>query len=232
MLRGGLSEDLRDARSLHRSLKNRGRIPRGCPLTTLRLSLCDRYHCSSRDKLPTRPQCAITPSEPAFFIEVIHTITPSHYSTLSITTATFPCAALRPETGSFAHIDCASPFEPSYILSPLTLSPWPQSSMRMSSASLGKLTHTRRLRGHSANRHSTLVPEEIPAKLRCGLCNLVAVNAVKLPCCETSICDKCMHPRQLDRFSTSLTILKAKQSYPSNAPSASTNRCRPTFAPR
>jgi hypothetical protein len=43
----------------------------------------------------------------------------------------------------------------------------------------------------SANSHSTLLPEEIPAKLRCGLCNLVAVNAVKLPCCETSICDKC-----------------------------------------
>lgn len=42
-----------------------------------------------------------------------------------------------------------------------------------------------------ADRYSTLVPEEIPAKLRCGLCNLVAVNAVKLPCCETSICDKC-----------------------------------------
>ena len=41
------------------------------------------------------------------------------------------------------------------------------------------------------NLHSNLLPEEIPAKLRCGLCNLVAVNAVKLPCCETSICDKC-----------------------------------------
>jgi hypothetical protein len=47
----------------------------------------------------------------------------------------------------------------------------------------------------SANSHSTLLPEEIPAKLRCGLCNLVAVNAVKLPCCETSICDKCESTR-------------------------------------
>jgi hypothetical protein len=47
-----------------------------------------------------------------------------------------------------------------------------------------------------ANSRSTLLPEEIPAKLRCGLCNLVAVNAVKLPCCETSICDKCESARQ------------------------------------
>jgi hypothetical protein len=46
-----------------------------------------------------------------------------------------------------------------------------------------------------ANSNSTLLPEEIPAKLRCGLCNLVAVNAVKLPCCETSICDKCESTR-------------------------------------
>jgi hypothetical protein len=47
----------------------------------------------------------------------------------------------------------------------------------------------------STNSHSTLLPEEIPAKLRCGLCTLVAVNAVKLPCCETSICDKCEFTR-------------------------------------
>ncbi|OQO11052.1 hypothetical protein B0A48_05307 [Cryoendolithus antarcticus] len=36
-----------------------------------------------------------------------------------------------------------------------------------------------------------LKPQEIPAKLRCGMCDTLAVNAVKLPCCETSICANC-----------------------------------------
>jgi len=53
---------------------------------------------------------------------------------------------------------------------------------------------------------STLVPEEIPAKLRCGLCNLVAVNAVKLPCCETSICDKCELMRLTNLEARMLTL--------------------------
>jgi len=54
---------------------------------------------------------------------------------------------------------------------------------------------------------STLVPEEIPAKLRCGLCNLVAVNAVKLPCCETSICDKCESIRSTNLNLRILTVV-------------------------
>ena len=82
-----------------------------------------------------------------------------------------------------------------------------------------------------ADLSSTLVPEEIPAKLRCGLCNLVAVNAVKLPCCETSICDKCESMRSIYLEARMLTVMnKAKQDFRSNVQSASTSRCRLTFA--
>ena len=82
-----------------------------------------------------------------------------------------------------------------------------------------------------ADLSSTLVPEEIPAKLRCGLCNLVAVNAVKLPCCETSICDKCELMRSTYLEARTLTVVrKAKQDSRNNVPSASTIRCRLTFA--
>jgi hypothetical protein len=34
--------------------------------------------------------------------------------------------------------------------------------------------------------------EEVPTKLRCGMCNQLAVDAVKLLCCSTSICGNCM----------------------------------------
>jgi hypothetical protein len=88
------------------------------------------------------------------------------------------------------------------------------------------------LAGASADLSSTLLPGEIPAKLRCGLCNLVAVNAVKLPCCETSICDKCKYMRSNHQQVRMLTVVnkQAKQDFQKNVPSASTNRCRPTFA--
>lgn len=86
------------------------------------------------------------------------------------------------------------------------------------------------LAGASADLSSTLLPGEIPAKLRCGLCNLVAVNAVKLPCCETSICDKCELMRSIYLEARMLTVMnKAKQDFRSNVQSASTSRCRPTF---
>ncbi|EKV06641.1 E3 ubiquitin-protein ligase RBBP6 [Penicillium digitatum PHI26] len=38
---------------------------------------------------------------------------------------------------------------------------------------------------------STLVQEEIPFKLRCAICNKLAVNAFRLPCCDQSICETC-----------------------------------------
>jgi hypothetical protein len=62
-----------------------------------------------------------------------------------------------------------------------------------------------------ANLSSTLLPGDIPAKLRCGLCNLVAVNAVKLPCCETSICDKCELMRSANLEAHMLTVLEKGQ---------------------
>ena len=37
----------------------------------------------------------------------------------------------------------------------------------------------------------TMVPQEVPEKLRCANCNLVAIDVVKLPCCEQSMCLRC-----------------------------------------
>ncbi|KAJ5742457.1 uncharacterized protein N7511_011476 [Penicillium nucicola] len=38
---------------------------------------------------------------------------------------------------------------------------------------------------------STLAQDEIPFKLRCAICNKLAVNAFRLPCCDQSICESC-----------------------------------------
>ncbi|KAJ5346311.1 hypothetical protein N7541_008793 [Penicillium brevicompactum] len=38
---------------------------------------------------------------------------------------------------------------------------------------------------------STLAQDEIPFKLRCAICNNLAVNAFRLPCCDQSTCETC-----------------------------------------
>ncbi|KAJ5777611.1 hypothetical protein N7520_000857 [Penicillium odoratum] len=38
---------------------------------------------------------------------------------------------------------------------------------------------------------STIPQDEIPMKLRCAICNMLAVNAFRLPCCDQSICETC-----------------------------------------
>ncbi|KAL4791534.1 hypothetical protein BDV19DRAFT_370339 [Aspergillus venezuelensis] len=38
---------------------------------------------------------------------------------------------------------------------------------------------------------SSLIQDEIPFKLRCAICNKLAVNAFKLPCCDQAICENC-----------------------------------------
>ncbi|KAJ5533011.1 hypothetical protein N7494_009563 [Penicillium frequentans] len=38
---------------------------------------------------------------------------------------------------------------------------------------------------------STLSQDDIPMKLRCAICNMLAVNAFRLPCCDQSICESC-----------------------------------------
>ncbi|KAL1301553.1 hypothetical protein AAFC00_005791 [Neodothiora populina] len=38
---------------------------------------------------------------------------------------------------------------------------------------------------------ATLEPADIPTKLRCAVCNQLAVNAFKLPCCDQAICQYC-----------------------------------------
>lgn len=58
--------------------------------------------------------------------------------------------------------------------------------------------------------YSTLEINDIPTKLRCGICSKLAVNAVKLPCCETSICANCELPNRR-RVRTLLTTLGQAQ---------------------
>ncbi|KAI9712034.1 MAG: hypothetical protein M1820_001743 [Bogoriella megaspora] len=41
------------------------------------------------------------------------------------------------------------------------------------------------------NLADSLVHAEIPVKLRCAICNKLAVNAFRLPCCDQSICQNC-----------------------------------------
>ncbi|KAK8026850.1 hypothetical protein PG991_003906 [Apiospora marii] len=38
---------------------------------------------------------------------------------------------------------------------------------------------------------NSLTQEELPTKLRCAVCSKLAVNAFRLPCCETAICESC-----------------------------------------
>ncbi|KAI9782339.1 MAG: hypothetical protein M1839_005212 [Geoglossum umbratile] len=38
---------------------------------------------------------------------------------------------------------------------------------------------------------SFLAPADVPTKLRCAICNKLAVNAFRLPCCDQSICETC-----------------------------------------
>ncbi|KAF7586839.1 hypothetical protein BBP40_008247 [Aspergillus hancockii] len=38
---------------------------------------------------------------------------------------------------------------------------------------------------------SSLTQEEIPFKLRCAICNKLAMNAFRLPCCDQAICENC-----------------------------------------
>lgn len=49
---------------------------------------------------------------------------------------------------------------------------------------------------------STLTQDEIPFKLRCAICNKLAVNAFRLPCCEQAICETC----ELPCFETCLRV--------------------------
>ncbi|KAH7041094.1 uncharacterized protein B0I36DRAFT_379917 [Microdochium trichocladiopsis] len=38
---------------------------------------------------------------------------------------------------------------------------------------------------------NSLTQDELPTKLRCAVCSKLAINAYRLPCCETAICETC-----------------------------------------
>ncbi|MCJ1401226.1 hypothetical protein MMC11_004438 [Xylographa trunciseda] len=38
---------------------------------------------------------------------------------------------------------------------------------------------------------ASLTMEEVPMKLRCSVCSLLAVGAVRMPCCEQNLCENC-----------------------------------------
>lgn len=77
---------------------------------------------------------------------------------------------------------------------------------------------------------SSLAPDDIPHKLRCANCSKLAVNALRLPCCEQAICETCTsHALDERSVGPSSNRTKATRTSPSRAPSASTLRYpRPT----
>lgn len=50
---------------------------------------------------------------------------------------------------------------------------------------------SRAVHSNTLLRSSSIAQDEIPFKLRCAICNKLAVNAFRLPCCDQAICEGC-----------------------------------------
>lgn len=56
---------------------------------------------------------------------------------------------------------------------------------------IARYAHHVRQSAARTNNCSTLSQDDIPFKLRCAICNNLAVNAFRLPCCDQSVCETC-----------------------------------------
>jgi hypothetical protein len=81
---------------------------------------------------------------------------------------------------------------------------------------------------------SSLSQEEIPIKLRCAICPKLAVNAFRLPCCETAICESCKFLSAVARYCLIIdqTVFQVKQVCRAHVPSANIRHCPPRTASR
>lgn len=80
---------------------------------------------------------------------------------------------------------------------------------------------------------SSLSQDDIPFKLRCAICNKLAVNAFRLPCCDQAICENCKHfttqPRH-NNLSWLLQNLQARHPFRIHVPYARIPHSPPTSA--
>ncbi|KAK5627703.1 hypothetical protein RRF57_003418 [Xylaria bambusicola] len=68
---------------------------------------------------------------------------------------------------------------------------------------------------------SSLTQDELPTKLRCAICSKLAVNAFRLPCCETAICENCEGAQLMLRSirkNPKLTSILGQATLPSSCP--------------
>ena len=54
----------------------------------------------------------------------------------------------------------------------------------------------------------------IPSRLKCSLCANLALNPVRLPCCEKSICSQCTAPSTLQR----IMLIEGQKGLPDSCP--------------
>lgn len=84
---------------------------------------------------------------------------------------------------------------------------------------------------------STLTQDEIPFKLRCAICNKLAVNAFRLPCCDQAICESCGHFPEPSLNQSANVLLPGQTSLPDTCPVCahtpiSSDLCKPNKALR
>ncbi len=80
---------------------------------------------------------------------------------------------------------------------------------------------------------SSLSQDDIPFKLRCAICNKLAVNAFRLPCCDQAICENCKRFTTQSRpysLSWLLQKLQARHPFRIHVPYARIPRSPPTSA--
>ena len=69
---------------------------------------------------------------------------------------------------------------------------WPKGRLRQLSRLLSMpCVHAVALSICTNRVFSSLAPSDIPFKLRCAVCNKLATDAFKLPCCDQSLCSNC-----------------------------------------
>jgi hypothetical protein len=88
-------------------------------------------------------------------------------------------------------------------------------------------------RSRIADGFSSLTQDDIPFKLRCAICNNLAINAFRLPCCDQAICESCMlSSSYFTRLHSINYHAQARHHCPKAAQSANTTPSPPTCASR
>ncbi|KAL6000189.1 hypothetical protein ACLOJK_034867 [Asimina triloba] len=73
------------------------------------------------------------------------------------------------------------------------LYPAPEACSSDLDTGIDKMNCTEKANDASVNTTTPIPNAELPAELRCSLCNAIFKEAVMIPCCQHSFCDKCIH---------------------------------------